>query len=273
MLVQYKYQYKATDGRLVSIKPNESYILISKTNEHWWHVRKDQNTRPFYVPAQYVKQLKSHPGDSPSTNKLVSVESVTITKAVDMADVTQRKAVTHLSAQDPSRETYRFSTFGFCDNIPDIKPCETPKGGETTSSSTPTRVNEKALNSTGGISFTSAPLETGGVQLNSKPCPVSKVSCGQEHSQSSLQCDKAEQPHIFVDNNDDDMDFPSPPNTSIYHTIPELIVTEFDLFPELPPPVASDDISAPQQQVLDQPAQAPPCTDASTLQQVRFHVI
>lgn len=55
--VQYEFEYEAKDGRLVSIKPNESYILLSKTNEHWWHVRKDQHTRPFYVPAQYVREL------------------------------------------------------------------------------------------------------------------------------------------------------------------------------------------------------------------------
>lgn len=271
MLVQYKFEYKAKDGHLVSIKPNESYILISKTNEHWWHVRKDQHTRPFYVPAQYVKELTSHPGDSPSTNKLDSVESVTITKPVDMADVTPRKTVTRLSAQDASRETYRFSTFGFCDNMPDIKPCETLKGVQTTSSTAPTSDNVKTHNSTGGFSFTSAPLKTAGLQLNSKPHPVPKISSGQEQSQSSLQCDKAEQPLIFVD--DDNMDFPSPPNTPIYNTIPELIVTEFDTFSELPAPVPPNDISASELEILNQPVEAPPSTDALSLQQVRFHAI
>lgn len=57
LLVQYDFQYTAKDGRLVSIKPDERYILVSKTNEHWWHVRRDRRSRPFYVPAQYVKEI------------------------------------------------------------------------------------------------------------------------------------------------------------------------------------------------------------------------
>lgn len=57
VLVCYSFQYTARDGRLVTIRPNESYILVSRTNEHWWCVRSDQHTRPFYVPAQYVTEL------------------------------------------------------------------------------------------------------------------------------------------------------------------------------------------------------------------------
>lgn len=61
VLVQYDFHYTAKDGRLVSIKPNESYILVCKTNEHWWRVRRDQCSRPFYVPAQYVKEMSASP--------------------------------------------------------------------------------------------------------------------------------------------------------------------------------------------------------------------
>lgn len=61
VLVQYDFDYTAKDGRLVSIKPNESYILVAKTNEHWWRVRRDRCSRPFYVPAQYVREI---PGGS-----------------------------------------------------------------------------------------------------------------------------------------------------------------------------------------------------------------
>lgn len=57
LLVCYSFQYTARDGRLVTIRPNESYILVSRTTEHWWRVRSDQHTRPFYVPAQYVTEL------------------------------------------------------------------------------------------------------------------------------------------------------------------------------------------------------------------------
>lgn len=62
VLVRYAFQYTAKDGRLVSIRPNESFLLLSRTNEHWWRVRRDQHTRPFYVPAQYVVELVSLPG-------------------------------------------------------------------------------------------------------------------------------------------------------------------------------------------------------------------
>ncbi|XP_029383642.1 rho GTPase-activating protein 27 isoform X3 [Echeneis naucrates] len=67
--VQYEFEYTAKDGRVVSIRPNESYVLISKTNEHWWHVRRDRHTRPFYIPAQYVKELGSHTGDCPAAGQ------------------------------------------------------------------------------------------------------------------------------------------------------------------------------------------------------------
>uniref|UniRef100_A0A1A8J910 Rho GTPase activating protein 27 n=2 Tax=Nothobranchius TaxID=28779 RepID=A0A1A8J910_NOTKU len=63
VLVEFEYEYEGRDGVLVSIKPNERYILLSKTNDHWWQVRKDSNSKPFYIPAKYVKEL---PPDFPS---------------------------------------------------------------------------------------------------------------------------------------------------------------------------------------------------------------
>ncbi|XP_067825170.1 rho GTPase-activating protein 27-like isoform X2 [Heptranchias perlo] len=60
--VDYNYQYTARDGRNISIKQNEKYILISRTNDHWWHVKKDDQSKPFYVPAHYVKELPASPG-------------------------------------------------------------------------------------------------------------------------------------------------------------------------------------------------------------------
>lgn len=59
VLVEYAFEYTAKDGRLVAIKPNERYMLLCRTNDHWWHVRKSKETRPFYIPAQYVKELPS----------------------------------------------------------------------------------------------------------------------------------------------------------------------------------------------------------------------
>ncbi|XP_011612732.2 rho GTPase-activating protein 27 isoform X2 [Takifugu rubripes] len=73
VLVQYDFHYTAKDGRLVSIKPNESYILVCKTNEHWWRVRRDQCSRPFYVPAQYVKEMPSRSASPERGDKITAV--------------------------------------------------------------------------------------------------------------------------------------------------------------------------------------------------------
>ncbi|XP_077475132.1 rho GTPase-activating protein 27 isoform X1 [Stigmatopora argus] len=63
VLVEFKYEYEGRDGSIVSIKPNERYVLLAKTNAHWWQVRRDHLSKPFYVPAKYVKEL---PPDVPS---------------------------------------------------------------------------------------------------------------------------------------------------------------------------------------------------------------
>lgn len=57
VLVEYAFEYTSKDGQLISIKPNERYMLLRKTNDHWWHVRKSKEGRPFYIPAKYVRQL------------------------------------------------------------------------------------------------------------------------------------------------------------------------------------------------------------------------
>lgn len=36
--VEYDYTYKANDGREISIKEGEEYILIKKSNNDWWQV-------------------------------------------------------------------------------------------------------------------------------------------------------------------------------------------------------------------------------------------
>uniref|UniRef100_A0A3B1K2Z8 Rho GTPase activating protein 27 n=1 Tax=Astyanax mexicanus TaxID=7994 RepID=A0A3B1K2Z8_ASTMX len=57
VLVNFQYEYTARDGNQVAIKPNERYVLVAKTNDHWWHVRKDESTKPFFIPAGYVTEL------------------------------------------------------------------------------------------------------------------------------------------------------------------------------------------------------------------------
>ncbi|CAN9508758.1 unnamed protein product [Ophioblennius macclurei] len=56
--VEFGYEYTTKDGRRVSIRPRERYILLARTNQHWWHVRRDRQSRPFYIPAQYVKERR-----------------------------------------------------------------------------------------------------------------------------------------------------------------------------------------------------------------------
>ncbi len=55
--VDYDYEYKAKD-RIISIHQGECYMLVKKTNEDWWQVRKEEGSKAFYVPAQYVREVR-----------------------------------------------------------------------------------------------------------------------------------------------------------------------------------------------------------------------
>ncbi|XP_073722838.1 rho GTPase-activating protein 27 isoform X2 [Misgurnus anguillicaudatus] len=65
VLVNFEYNYTARDGSTVSIKPNEHYILVSKTNDAWWQVRRDETAKPFYIPATYVTELLPENSQTP----------------------------------------------------------------------------------------------------------------------------------------------------------------------------------------------------------------
>ncbi|XP_072524488.1 rho GTPase-activating protein 12a isoform X11 [Salminus brasiliensis] len=55
--VEYDYEYKFKD-RMIAIKQGERYQLVKKTNEDWWQVRKEEGSKAFYVPAQYVREVR-----------------------------------------------------------------------------------------------------------------------------------------------------------------------------------------------------------------------
>ncbi|XP_074977688.1 rho GTPase-activating protein 9 isoform X3 [Caretta caretta] len=56
----YDYQYEAEDGRQVAIAEGECFLLLHKTNEDWWQVRRlsdPRRARPIFVPATYVAEV------------------------------------------------------------------------------------------------------------------------------------------------------------------------------------------------------------------------
>lgn len=55
--VEYDYEYKAKN-RVIAIHQGECYMLVKKTNEDWWQVRKEEGSKAFYVPAQYVREVR-----------------------------------------------------------------------------------------------------------------------------------------------------------------------------------------------------------------------
>uniref|UniRef100_A0A673WLG5 Rho GTPase activating protein 12 n=1 Tax=Salmo trutta TaxID=8032 RepID=A0A673WLG5_SALTR len=55
--VEYDYEYTAKD-KLISIRQGECYMLVRKTNEDWWQMRKEEGMKAFYVPAQYVREVR-----------------------------------------------------------------------------------------------------------------------------------------------------------------------------------------------------------------------
>uniref|UniRef100_A0A668AHQ3 Rho GTPase activating protein 27 n=1 Tax=Myripristis murdjan TaxID=586833 RepID=A0A668AHQ3_9TELE len=231
--VQYKYEYKARDGHLVSIKPNESYILISKTNDHWWHVCKDQHSKPFYIPAQYVREIPSLNKDllDPGPNSCHPAEFVTNSEPVDMpaAKPDGEMSTVRVPAEEPPKDTFRFSTFGLCDNLPNVAACEhteTLTGGHASSRSGDVLHHVRTHSSAAGPSFTSTPLNTDGQSLYTQPVPKARRGHPQRLSAGSLQDEQVELPNTsrcqIKTKGDISINFPVTDNSIIYETIPDL---------------------------------------------------
>ncbi|XP_030649344.1 rho GTPase-activating protein 27 [Chanos chanos] len=121
VLVEFEYEYTGRDGHLVSIKPNERYILLAKTNDHWWHVRKDIHAKPFYIPAKYVKEL---PADFPSPLDFSSPPSPEPRPTVNLSKENKSDEVTIRlrSSNNYHKTENRMSTFGVPLDIHDSPP-------------------------------------------------------------------------------------------------------------------------------------------------------
>ncbi|XP_074519737.1 rho GTPase-activating protein 27 [Halichoeres trimaculatus] len=249
VMVQYDFEYTAKDGRFISIKPNERYILLSKSTEHWWHVRKDQDTRPFYVPAQYVKEVSLLAEDFPP-NKLDLPECES--NSTPVSTTTPAKTRFH----DGSREKCRFSTFGFYDEIPDVKLCETPKKAQNHSLA-------DAPNNTKPCNTSESPHDDI-LQLYAKPHPVPKAKNRKKLTEISLHDDKIQQTRTIKQQ--EEVDLPSPPNSPIYDTIPEIHISQFDTFSDLPAPIFPNDTLMLEERDLNQTVEATSSTDAPPIE-------
>lgn len=65
--VLYDFEYKTRENKSVSIKEGEKLLLLKKTNDDWWQVIRSSG-RPFYVPANFVKEIPRAP-KRPSLSK------------------------------------------------------------------------------------------------------------------------------------------------------------------------------------------------------------
>lgn len=75
VLVEHSFEYTGRDGRHIAIRPNERYRLLHRSTPHWWRVRREPGGRPFYLPAQYVRELPAlgSPALPARTPRLLSV--------------------------------------------------------------------------------------------------------------------------------------------------------------------------------------------------------
>ena len=62
----YPYSYEMQPGREVSFQAGDCFILVEKSNEDWWHVRKGE--QDIYVPANYMTESRIDLSDSDATD-------------------------------------------------------------------------------------------------------------------------------------------------------------------------------------------------------------
>ncbi|XP_054898766.1 rho GTPase-activating protein 27-like isoform X3 [Poeciliopsis prolifica] len=259
VLVEFGFEYKAKDGRHICIKPDERYILVSKTNDHWWHVSKDRDSKPFYIPAEYVKEVSAPPGASSGPKENDSPKS---SAKRQPAAVTGKNKKTSLhtktppSVRDDSKETYRFSTFGLWVNLPS----ETSKDAPAARNRAHSLDDKNKLttpNASRRASVTPEALISEDQQLYATPHHGDKKQQAKNTNQ-----DKSKKKSVVSTNDKDvdvppqniyEMDFPLPP-PDFCNMTPEISVTDCDCFPE-PPDLAGTEESAPRHQSSDPTAE------------------
>ncbi|KAK5602025.1 hypothetical protein CRENBAI_017532 [Crenichthys baileyi] len=271
--VEFEFEYKTKDGQHISIKPNECYILVSKTNDNWWRVCKDRDSKHFYVPVEYVKEVSAPLGGPSGPKKSESSKSLTKSKPVDGmkhkgVEKTKKtsldtKTVTH-SVQDDSKETYRFSTFGLWVNMPSEALKDSPAARNRALSLNYIK-KPKTPSTSGRVSITPEPIVSEDQELYAKPWPAKKLqqvkNPKQEKSTEELRASLDDKDVDLPPPYTYDMDFPPPP-PHFYDTTPEISITDCDSFPEPPEPlVSSPEESAPQHQSSDQTAEKACITD------------
>uniref|UniRef100_A0A674BIV2 Rho GTPase activating protein 12a n=1 Tax=Salmo trutta TaxID=8032 RepID=A0A674BIV2_SALTR len=75
--VEYDYNYKSKE-RQVSIRQGECYMLVKKTNGDWWQVKKEEGAKAFYVPAQYVREVRKALMPPPNGGNPVRVKPIVL---------------------------------------------------------------------------------------------------------------------------------------------------------------------------------------------------
>ncbi|KAM9391893.1 rho GTPase-activating protein 27 isoform 2-T2 [Pholidichthys leucotaenia] len=163
VLVEHGYEYEGRDGELVSIKPNERYVLIAKTNDHWWHVCCDSGSKAskgFYIPAKYVRELPldlPSPldfADPPSSEPVPPIVtpvhvpvpvSVPVPKPLDEPTGTRTKLGDEMTimlrpdfSSKHQRNDNRMSTFGVPSEFQDLAPPAFPAPQQPTNTASET---------------------------------------------------------------------------------------------------------------------------------------
>lgn len=119
---QYDYNYRASDGRQVSIREGERFILLKKTNADWWQVRRigaASKTKPLYVPATYVMEVPIQPlpsaqrlaVSSPLNSNARTLPRVALTPSPTHSVYNERREVAHKPMYRSMENLYTSSAY------------------------------------------------------------------------------------------------------------------------------------------------------------------